>query len=899
VTLRGTLRTHTLLATLGVACSDGPTGPNVGRLVITVSGLPVGAAAAVTVEGPDGFSETVTAGTTLDALPAGQYIVAALGTTFASDSFASTFGEDTLRVSRGRSAEAAIAYALATGSITFSVAGVPAGAAPEALMFGPGGRSRTVQLPGEARGLVPGSWRVSYPRALADDGHGYAAPSPDTILVAASATPVARNLSYALATGSLNVTFNGLPDSVAPLAYLFATFGIVGSLTADGETRGLTPDAYTIAPQNVFDEDIRYSATSVSRSVAVGLVPQEFVVNYIARTGRLTLSASGLPPGAVASARVSGPANFDSTIVLGDTLRGLTTGSYTVEGALIEFGGDIYTSADLGLVSVVGAQTTVAALTYSAGGTFDVRADAAYAVQTVQRYDGSVPLVAGRDALIRVFADASAPNAFSAPARVRILQGLATVFEQTIPATWSGIPTSNDESTFAGSWRVAVPGVHLQPGAQLQVTIDPDETLPDSDRSNNTLTRALDLRALPTFRARFVPIRFSAGGSAGNVSVSNTNTFLQLTRDMMPVADVDVDVRAEYVTNQPRLTTSNGAVWETVLGELNAVRVIESSQRYYMGIIPVGYSSGIAGIGYLGTPTSLTWDYLPSGSEVLAHELGHNFNRYHAPCGNPGGPDPLYPHFGGDIGAYGWDARLNRLRAPNEKDIMSYCEDPWVSDYTWEGVVDFREANEPLSVAGALSEGGVQQRASQEIAPRQSVMLVRGRITPNGVEIEPTFTLDAVPELPKSGPHRLELRDASGAVIYSAAFAGTAVPHAEIAGTEHFTFAIPLSALGGRSAAALVVSAAVGGRSELRARSDAALRVAPTLSAVRNSDGGVRITHSDAATSGMIIRDAASGRVISIVRGREASLPAGLGELEVLASDGLRSSTLRIRPPTR
>lgn len=879
----GTLRRLALLATLSVACSEGPTGPNVGRLVIAVSGLPVGAAAAVTVEGPDAFSDTLTAGTTLEALPAGRYIVAALGTTFASDSFASASAADTLRISRGRTAESNVQYVLATGSIAFTVAGLPAGAAAEAMLFGPGGRSRTLPIPGEARGLVPGSWRVSYPRAFATDGHGYSVPSPDTILVAASATAVTRNLTYALATGGVEVTFNGLPDSVAPFAYLFSTFGIVGSLTQDGETRGLTPDDYTVAPQNVFDDDIRYSATSVSRRVNVGLVPQAFTINYVARTGRLTLAATGLPPGAVASARVSGPGSFDTTLVIGDTLKGLTTGSYLVEGALIELSGDIYTSTALAPISVLGAETAVAELAYSQGGVFDVRAEAAYAVQAVQRYDGSVPLVAGRDALVRVFADATAPNPFAAAARVRIIQGLATVFEQTIAATWTGIPTSNDESTFDGSWRVAVPGEFIQPGAQLQVTIDPAESLPDSDRGNNTLTRALDVRPLPTFRARFVPIRFSAGGSAGNVSASNSSTFLQLTRDMMPVATVDVDLRAEYVTNQPRLTTSNGFVWETVLSELNAVRVIESSQRYYMGIIPVGYSSGIAGIGYLGTPTSLTWDYLPSGSEVLAHELGHNFDRYHAPCGNPGGPDPLYPHISGSLGAYGWDARLNRLRVPSEKDIMSYCADPWVSDYTWEGVVDFRESNEPLPTVSAAV---------------QPVMLVRGRITPSGVELEPTFTLDAAPRLPEPGPHRLEFRDAAGALLYAADFKGSAVAHASVDGTEHFTFAIPVAALNGRTAAALSVGSS-GGRSELRRRTDAQLRVAPTLSAVRNGDGSLRLTHSDPGTAGMIIREAGSGRVISILRGREITLPAGLRELEVLASDGLQSSVLRFTPPTR
>lgn len=882
MTLRGTLRLLVLCATTLVACSEGPTGPNVGTLRITIVGLPAGTAAAVTVEGPDGFSAEVGTSTDLTALPSGEYIVTADTTTVTEDLYAAAQRVDTVRIARGRRSHADPTYALVSGSITFTTAGLPAGVTGEAILEGPGDAERTVAIPATVRGLVAGEWVLRFPRRYSADGHGYDTPTPDTVEVFVGDPGRLIAATYTLATGAITATFNGLPDSVAPLGYVFGTYGIVATMNASGTRAGFDPGSYTIAPQNVFDGDIRYSATSVTQTVSVGLTPRAYSINYVPRSGRLTLEANGLPGGATATARVTSAGGLDTTLSVGDTLKGLPTGGYTVQGQLIESGGTFYSAPELELVPVLGAQTAVATLEYSSGGGFDVVADAAYAVQAVQRFDGSVPLVAGRDAMIRVFARATALNSFAAPARIRILQGMTTVFEQTVAATWTGIPTVADQSTFEGSWRVNVAGALIQPGAQLQVTVDPAESLPDDDRANNTLTVPLDVRALPTFRARFVPIRFSAGGAAGAVNAGNSGAFLQLTRDMMPVSDVDVDLRAEYVTNQPRLTTSNGAVWENVLGELNALRVIESSQRYYMGIIPVGYTSGIAGIAYLGTPTSLTWDYLPSGSEVLAHELGHNFDRYHAPCGNPGGPDPAYPHPGGDIGAYGWDARLSRLRIPDDKDIMSYCDDPWVSDYTWENVVDFREENEPLLSISSAS---------------QTVLLLRGRVTPNGVEIEPSFALDAAPKLPRPGPHQLEIRDASGRVVYSASFRASPVPHAEVEGTEHFTFAIPLSALGGREAAEIAVSSRFGSQ---RMRSPAqAPRGGTTVRVDRDAAGNIRVSDSDAATTGLIIRDAASGRVISIVRGREMTLPGHLGELEVLSSTGVRSSTLRIRPPLR
>src|SRR5262245_9701443 len=70
-----------------VACSgDGPSNPGelpaqYGSLQVTISGLPAGAQAGVTVTGPGGFSRTVTATTTLTQLAAGQYTVSATDVT--------------------------------------------------------------------------------------------------------------------------------------------------------------------------------------------------------------------------------------------------------------------------------------------------------------------------------------------------------------------------------------------------------------------------------------------------------------------------------------------------------------------------------------------------------------------------------------------------------------------------------------------------------------------------------------------------------------------------------------------------------------------------------------------------------------------------------------------------
>src|SRR6185503_9932618 len=80
------------VATVGACSGDGPSDPGelpaqYGSLLVTVSGLPNGAPAAVTVTGPGGFSRTVNATTTLTQLAAGQYTVTAVDVSYEGSTY--------------------------------------------------------------------------------------------------------------------------------------------------------------------------------------------------------------------------------------------------------------------------------------------------------------------------------------------------------------------------------------------------------------------------------------------------------------------------------------------------------------------------------------------------------------------------------------------------------------------------------------------------------------------------------------------------------------------------------------------------------------------------------------------------------------------------------------------
>lgn len=84
---------------------------------------------------------------------------------------------------------------------------------------------------------------------------------------------------------------------------------------------------------------------------------------------------------------------------------------------------------------------------------------------------------------------------------------------------------------------------------------------------------------------------------------------------------------------------------------------------------------------------------------TIAHELGHNMNLAHAPCGRAGGPDAAFPYPDGSSGAWGYDASRGSLVRPSTSDVMNYCGPPdWISDYHFSRALRFRLVDERPSL---------------------------------------------------------------------------------------------------------------------------------------------------------------------------------------------------------
>jgi hypothetical protein len=176
--------------------------------------------------------------------------------------------------------------------------------------------------------------------------------------------------------------------------------------------------------------------------------------------------------------------------------------------------------------------------------------------------------------------------------------------------------------------------------------------------------------------------------------------------------------------------------------------------------IPSYVASGPTGPGTWGWDTDGSY-----GDWYGGHELAHTYGRGHANyCGAGGGP--AYPYTGGRISPsltgntalYGFDIGNRAIYGPDWKDLMTYCDWQWMSDFTYEGIMNYFQSN----------LDSVTARARLAIAPA-SRLLVAGSINPRTreVSLQPLFIIPNAGEvLPRTeGAYAIVLRNARGAEL--------------------------------------------------------------------------------------------------------------------------------------
>jgi hypothetical protein len=184
-----------LIAVLG--CDGGPSGPSGGSLRVTVLGLPSGATAAITISGPDGFSQPATASQTFTQLTPGTYTVVATAVTSGSLAYEPSPANQTVTVPADAQASVSISYSQASGSLTVTINGLGTSRTAAVTVSGPGGYNHSITATATLVGLDPGDYVITAANAT-PTGCASQTPSPTTQTVSV----VARTTSNATVTYS-------------------------------------------------------------------------------------------------------------------------------------------------------------------------------------------------------------------------------------------------------------------------------------------------------------------------------------------------------------------------------------------------------------------------------------------------------------------------------------------------------------------------------------------------------------------------------------------------------------------------------------------------------------------------------------------------------------------------
>jgi hypothetical protein len=320
--------------------------------------------------------------------------------------------------------------------------------------------------------------------------------------------------------------------------------------------------------------------------------------------------------------------------------------------------------------------------------------------QAIARASRVADVVQGRQTLVRVFVDVDAGFVGrELSARLRLVN---TAGEQTYFAKQTIDGSSNDEDT-SSTFQLFVPPEEIQEGTRYAVevvecTASGTGTV-RTPRFPATGDAPLEARPTGVLRIAFVPVQVN--GMLPDVSEEALEVYRAYLAAMYPAQEVELSV-------VDSIDTSGGVDWGGTLERVRSRRESDGPENdvYYYGLLKPAASMRefcgggcTAGIGYVGderfagTRAAIGLAFADeSSAEIMAHEVGHNHGRNHAPCAPGGfidGVDGQYPHDGAALGVWGYDNRSRELLSPDEStDIMGYCDQQWVSDYTYKGFIE-------------------------------------------------------------------------------------------------------------------------------------------------------------------------------------------------------------------
>lgn len=361
--------------------------------------------------------------------------------------------------------------------------------------------------------------------------------------------------------------------------------------------------------------------------------------------------------------------------------------------------------------------------------------DAVEVTQTVQNLSNSVPLIAGKPTIARVYLS------YYGASPIRIGGTLQAAHSGTAAVSVPSIADVLLDPSHAGdtafkrkdvslSLNFLLPPAQITPGA-LTLTLSSitntatHAMIPVAYNSAHTVT----LQAGHPLRVRVLAVRYRQNNRTFLATANDLNHLRSWLGRAYPVSNViwstgTIDARAAVPFGSGDINA-----------QLAAIRALDVSagtdkRTHYYGIVSDGgffMRGSAAGIPSTPSPATVAsgptgpadwgWDFDGSyGDWYGGHELGHTFGRFHPGFCGESHDDPAYPYTAGqlannDFGMVGLDVGdaslgipMRALPGPQWHDVMTYCQTQWLSDYTYSGILTRVGAEDALP-AGPVPAG--------------------------------------------------------------------------------------------------------------------------------------------------------------------------------------------------
>ncbi|MCK6587716.1 MAG: M66 family metalloprotease [Polyangiaceae bacterium] len=313
-----------------------------------------------------------------------------------------------------------------------------------------------------------------------------------------------------------------------------------------------------------------------------------------------------------------------------------------------------------------------------------------------------LPIVANRDALIRVFVTPDTTYNGQPVIGRLYLNGGKTPIEASAALT-----APSTDGDLATTINFDVPGKDIGIGTTYRIELRQNKGA--SAPSGMTKYPAAGAEPIQvasdgqTLKVVIVPVEYQADGSnrLPDMSAEQIKLYTDWLYSYYPIPAVELTIRDQPMPWQ-QTVSPNGSGWETLLSAVGDLRQQDGvpADVYYYGLFAPTDTEGqfcggggcVLGLANLAGPgNAFMRAAIGLGftgtlhAETIIHELGHTHGRQHTPCGNAAGVDPDYPHSDAMIGTWGYDLLAKKLWDPasNVRDLMSYCTPYWTSDYTY------------------------------------------------------------------------------------------------------------------------------------------------------------------------------------------------------------------------